>query len=308
MVNREIHDGMIAALKPGGRIRMFGDMNQLKPIETDRRLQDTPSAFQTALDKFPSVVLETNYRQLNGSGIVENAGRILLGRTPNKKDDFEIIYTDDPVIRLLQYVRAQKEEGIDYSTTDHQIITCMNKSWVGTKKLNISLQTLYWDNKAPMMDLPRHKWKADLSKEDEPVIRVQVGTKVVYTANTYDLGHEQSVFNGEVGVVVNLDEREGTLDIDFGDRMVTIPPMLIVVRDNGDVIETDPRKNVDLAYVLTTHKMQGSEVKHVVYVINKSTIYGQSRRNAYTATSRARDKCTWITDQHSMKKSTVWAG
>lgn len=303
MVNREIHDNIIAALKPGARIRMFGDMNQLRPIETDKMLRDAPSAFQTALQKFTGVVLETNYRQLAGSGIVANAKRILLGRTPNRADDFDILYTDDPVMRLMQYVSDQKAAGVDYAGLDAQVITCMNKSWIGTKKLNLSLQSLWWNRDAPYLQLPRHKWEGE-----EGSIRVQIGSKVVYTANTYDLGNEQSVFNGEVGIVVDIDPVDESFDIDFGDRIVTIPPLLIVVRDNGDVIETDPRKNVDLAGVLTTHKMQGSEVKQVTYILNKSTIYGQSRRNFYTAVSRARDKCTVITDQHSMKKSTVWAG
>lgn len=303
MVNREIHDNLIAALKPGARIRMFGDMNQLRPIEMDKALKDAPSAFQTALQKFTGVVLETNYRQLAGSGIVTNAKRILLGRTPNRADDFDIIYTDDPVMRLMQYISEQKVAGVDYSSLDAQVITCMNKSWIGTKKLNLALQSMWWIRDAPYLQLPRHKWEGE-----EGSIRVQIGSKVVYTANTYDLGNEQSVFNGEVGIVVDINQVDESFDIDFGDRVVTIPPLLIVVRESGDVIETDPRKNVDLAGVLTTHKMQGSEVKHVTYILNKSTIYGQSRRNFYTAVSRARDKCTVITDQHSMKKSTVWAG
>lgn len=303
MVNREIHDNLIAALKPGARIRMFGDTNQLKPIETNRELEKLPSAFQTALTKFTGVVLETNYRQQAGSGIITNAKRLLLGRTPQRADDFNMIVTDDPVIRLCKYVEEERANGIDYSTPEHQIITCMNKSWIGTKKLNLTLQSLFWDRQAPMMELPRHKWE-----EGDTTVRVQIGTKVVYTTNTYDLGNEQAVFNGEVGTVVNIDEHEGSLDVDFGDRVVTIPPVLIVITERGDVHETDPRKNLDLAYAITTHKMQGSEVRHVTYILNKSTIYGQSRRNAYTATTRAREKCTWITDQHSLKKSTVWAG
>lgn len=303
MVNREIHDNLIAALKPGARICMFGDMNQLRPIETDKMLKDAPSAFQTALQKFTGVVLETNYRQLAGSGIVSNAKRILLGRTPNKAADFDIIYTDDPVMRLMQYVSEQKVAGVDYASLDAQVITCMNKSWIGTKKLNLSLQSMWWNRDIPYLSLPRHKWEGE-----EGSIRVQIGSKIVYTANTYDLGNEQSVFNGEVGIVVDINAADESFDVDFGDRVVTIPPLLIVVRQDGSIIETDPRKNVDLAGVITTHKMQGSEVKHVTYVLNKSTIYGQSRRNFYTAVSRARDKCTVITDQHSMKKSTVWAG
>jgi ATP-dependent exoDNAse (exonuclease V) alpha subunit len=108
--------------------------------------------------------------------------------------------------------------------------------------------------------------------------------------------------------VININHDEGSVEIDFSDRSVIVPPLIIQVRENGQVTEGDPRRNIDHAYVLTTHKMQGSEVKHVCYVINKSTLWGQSRRNFYTAITRAREHCTVFTDMQSMAKSTKWAG
>jgi ATP-dependent exoDNAse (exonuclease V) alpha subunit len=156
------------------------------------------------------------------------------------------------------------------------------------------------------MELPRYK----IANKEQTPIRVQVGSKVVYTANTYDLdGNGTSfAFNGEVGIVSEIGYNEGTIEIDLGDRTVVIPPILIVVRENGTVIEQDPRRNIDLAYVLTTHKMQGSEVKHVCYVMNKATLWGQSRRNFYTAVTRAREHCTVFCDPHSLAKSTKFSG
>lgn len=303
MVNQEIHRNIIDALKSGARVCMFGDVNQLKPIEEDKRLKDEPSAFQHALKKFNGIELQTIHRTADGSGIAENGARILVGRMPVKREDFDIIMSDDPVKKVQQFVMDSQDAGIDYSTPMHQIITCMNKSWIGTKKLNLTLQSLYWKREMPMLQLPRYKWEGE-----DASIRVQIGTKVVYTANTYDLGNEQSIFNGEIGTVVEINHEDESLDIDFGDRVVTVPPYLIIVKDNGQVIETDPRKNIDLAYVLTTHKMQGSECKHVAYILNKSTIYGQSRRNFYTGITRAREKCTVITDMVSLTKSTKWQG
>ena len=299
MVNNEIHRALIGALKPGARVRMFGDTNQLKPIEENKQLAESDSAFQVALQKFTGIVLTTNYRQQEGSGVIEAARRILVGKSPMKVHDFEIRYTNDPVEDLKTLISNKKLDGIDLLGPQAQIITCMNKSWIGVKKLNLTMQNIVWDRSMPYIELLRHKWEPEGS-----TIRVQVGSKIVYTANTYDLGDGQSAFNGEVGVVVDFDEDEGTVELDLGDRVVTVPPNLIVVKPNGDVYETDPRKNIDLAYVLTTHKMQGSEVATVVYVLNKSTLYGQSRRNFYTAVSRARDNCILVTDQVSLAKST----
>lgn len=303
MVNREIHDNLIAAMKGGAIIRFFGDVNQLKPIEEDKMKQNDESPFQAALRKFNGIELKTNHRQKAGSGIHMNAERVLEGKLPVKVDDFTIQYTDEPVQKLQDLVMSSLEQGIDYSSTDCQIVTCMNKSWIGTAKLNLTIQSMFWKRDYAAMELPRHRWI-----NDGGVIRIQLGSKVVYTANTYELGDGQYAFNGEIGTVVDINHDDGSFDIDFGDRVVTIPPLLIVVRNDGTVMETDPRKNVDLAYVLTTHKMQGSECKHITYVLNQSTLYGQSRRNFYTAITRAQEKCNVIADMKSITKSTRWAG
>lgn len=300
MVNNEIHRNLIDALKNGGLIRVFGDINQLKPIEEDRSLDNEPSPFMQLLRKFDGIALDMPYRQGAGSGIVENGHRILAGRPLRKMDDFGVVMTDKPIDALRTLVMEGLEDGIDYSTVDHQIITCQNKSWIGTVKLNAVLQSIFWNHERTQLDLPRWKW------DTRNAVYVQVGTKVVYTANSYDLNNGHSVFNGEVGTVIEI-YHDGSLDIDFVDRVVTVPPFVAIETPRG-FREFDPRCNIDLAYALTTHKMQGSECQHAVYIMNKSTIYGQSRRNFYTGVSRARKRCTVITDVSSMSKSLKFAG
>ena len=306
MVNQEINRCMIDALKAGARLCMFGDVNQLKPIEEDRKLDEQPSAFQNALSKFGGITLDTIHRHDAGSGIARNGALILQGRMPRATDDFALRQTDQPVRAVQEFVELSSQQGHSYADTDHQIVTCMNKSWIGTQRLNLVVQSMFWDRARPFLELPRYR----IANVDQPPIRVQVGSKVVYTSNTYDLDGNATTyaFNGEVGIVLDINHAEGSLEIDFGDRTVVIPPVIIVVRDNGMVSEQDPRRNIDLAYVLTTHKMQGSEVKHVCYVLNKATQWGQSRRNFYTAITRAREHCTVFCDPHSLAKSTKWAG
>jgi exodeoxyribonuclease V alpha subunit len=305
MVNQEIHRNLIDALKGGARIAMFGDVNQLKPIEEDRRLDNQPSAFMVALSKFGGITLDTIHRHDAGSGIARNGALILSGKMPRASDDFTLRQTDQPVRAVQEFVEVSMGQGHCYADTDHQIVTCMNKSWIGTQKLNLVIQAMFWDRARPFLELPRYR----IGSETPAPIRVQVGSKVVYTANTYDMGDGESyAFNGEVGTVVNINYEEGSVEIDFGDRTVIVPPLLVVVYPNGTVHEQDPRRNIDHAYVLTTHKMQGSEVRHVCYVINKSTMWGQSRRNMYTAITRAREHCTVFCDIHSMAKSTKYAG
>jgi exodeoxyribonuclease V alpha subunit len=306
MVNQEINRNLIDALRAGGRICMFGDQNQLKPIEEDKRLDAQPSAFQNALAKFGGITLDTIHRHDEGSGIARNAALILQGRMPRVTDDFKIQQTDQPVRAVQEFVAMSTDAGHRYDDTDHQIVTCMNKSWIGTQRLNLVVQSMFWHRERPFIDLPRYK-KAN---EDVAPIRVQIGSKVVYTSNSYDLTGDGTsyAFNGEVGIVVDIDHQHGSIEIDFNDRTVVIPPLMITVRPDGRVIEGDPRRNIDLAYVLTTHKMQGSEVKHVCYVMNRSTLWGQSRRNFYTAVTRSREHCTVFCDPVSLAKSTRFEG
>jgi exodeoxyribonuclease V alpha subunit len=305
MVNQEIHRNLIDALKAGARICMFGDVNQLKPIEEDHRLDSKPSAFMVALEKFGGITLDTIHRHDAGSGIARNGALILSGKMPRGSDDFTLRQTDQPVRAVQEFVEVSLAAGHNYADTEHQIVTCMNKSWIGTQKLNIVLQAMFWDRTRPFLELPRYRHPGT----ENPPIRVQVGSKVVYTSNTYDMGDgETYAFNGEVGIVVNINYEEGSVEIDFGDRTVIVPPLIVQVYGDGRAIEQDPRRNIDHAYVLTTHKMQGSEVKHVCYVINKSTAWGQSRRNFYTAITRAREHCTVFCDMISMAKSTKFAG
>ena len=305
MVNQEIHRNLIDALKPGARICMFGDVNQLKPIEENHNLDQQSSAFMVALDKFGGITLDTIHRHDAGSGIARNGALILSGKMPRAGSDFALKQTDQPVRAVQEFVQMSLEAGHNYSDTDHQIVTCMNKSWIGTQKLNLIIQAMFWDRSRPFLELPRYR----IGTQEQPKIRVQVGSKVVYTANTYDFGDNESyAFNGEVGTVININYDEGSVELDFGDRTVIVPPLIVVVYPNGTVHEQDPRRNIDHAYVLTTHKMQGSEVKHVCYIINKSTLWGQSRRNFYTAITRAREMCTVFCDMQSMAKSTKYNG
>ena len=306
MVNQDIHRGIINALKSGARLCMFGDVNQLRPIEEDKRLDNQPSAFMAALEKFGGIILDTIHRHDAGSGIATNGALILQGRMPRGSDDFALRQTDNPVRAVQEFVELSLSSGHDYSDSDNQIITCMNKSWIGTQKLNIVLQSMFWDRARPFIELPRYR----IGNVQQPPIRVQVGSKVVYTANTYDLGHDDGsfAFNGEVGKVININYEEGSVEIDFGDRTVIIPPLLVVVYNDGRAVEQDPRRNIDHAYVLTTHKCQGSEYKHVAYVLNKATMWAQSRRNFYTAVTRAREHCTVFTDMMSLSKSTKFVG
>lgn len=295
MVNHELHRNTFDALPPGGLIRVFGDIHQLNPIEKSIPLREKPSPFKELLEnkKLKSVYLEHNYRQEEGSGIIFNAHRILKGFIPQRTEDFQMNITNSPIDMVFTIMTEAHHEGVDFASVDHQIITPGNKSWVGTVKLNASLQNFLRPETDLWQSIPRHKWI-------RTPVRMRPLDKVVITSNNYTL----EVFNGETGIIQEITDY-GEIAIDLGDRMVVIPPIQAVMHSSGRMIEIDPRKDIDLAYAMTTHKCQGSEYGHVIYVLNKSTGYVQSRPNFYTAVTRARKKVNLVSDQRSLSTS-VW--
>src|SRR5205807_1037966 len=107
--------------------------------------------------------------------------------------------------------------------------------------------------------------------------------KVIQTRNNYDLG----VMNGSVGRVEAVGStlvttttsgqelKPGHLEVRFDDRSV--------IYDNED------RTELELAYALTIHKYQGSEVPCALVVVHKSHDFQHHRNLFYTGVTRARN-------------------
>lgn len=287
MINHQLHRDIISAMKPGALLRCFGDINQLPPIEENKIIAAKDSPFKDILTRFPSVVLKKLHRQGEGSDIAVNAQRILYGMCPVRKPEFELHVTHDPVNKIKEIIVAN--EDIDFKSPKNQIITPQNKSWIGTFALNGGLQPMFHDTMAGAISLPRSKW------EEKTPIFVKETDKVIWTKNDYNL----SIFNGETGVITRIND-DGSLEIDFQDRTVAIPT-IVVYHDRGVEKWYDPRTTIQLAYAVTTHKSQGSEYEHVIYVLNKSAFMMLNRPNFYTAVTRARKRVFLVTDPQSMQ-------
>lgn len=302
MVNWELYTNLRDAIPPGGLLRVFGDANQLPPIEKDRRVAEqhgNTTPFIMLVQKFNGIVLSKVYRQGEGSGIVVNASRILRGSIPIPLDGLSRAVTERPLEMLEDYVKTQHRKGIDYSGLDNQIITPVKRGWTGTRAVNALMQNIFRQEDMGWVELPRY---ADEETEEEPV-RVHAGDKVLVTRNNYFVRSNEAevgVFNGEVGIVVEANDGTGMVRVDFGDRICDFPPDLTIMDSKGKMKTIDPRKDLDLAYCVTTHKAQGSEYKHVIYVLNTSTGRLRTRSNFYTAVTRARLHCHIIADQKSL--------
>lgn len=327
MVNWEVHNNLFNAIKGGGRVCIFGDVNQLKPVEGNDKVAAKPTPFMTLLSKFDGIHLTTIHRQGEGSDIVAGANMILNGRMPVElrgSKEFSVVFTDRPVHALSDTVmELLDDEGVHFGTAQHQIIVQQKTKFIGTERLNPQLQLLLRPENDGWLDVPRHKWvKAS-------TIRMRADDKIMCTKNNYDLrneedrweyhpgqyteeGHEARSFipvpddkwmmNGEQGIIKSIHPEFG-VEFDVGDRIVAVPGEQFIETREGHIFQNDPRRDLDLAYAITCHKAQGSEWDTVIYVMNKATLWMQSRRNLYTAVTRARKRVILITDQRSLATS-----
>jgi exodeoxyribonuclease V alpha subunit len=295
-VNSFLHRCIVEAIPPGGLIRMFGDANQLRPIEEDKALRGKPSKFEMFIDspRFKSVRLTHFHRTGKGASAVTNGQRILDGQVPKEFDDYRIKYTSQPVVEISNLMNVNPEV---WATTDAQAITPTRISWIGTEKVNASLQhnvfRQVFASTEKYMLVERHRWVKN------PLV-LYIGDKIIITSNNYDLG----LFNGDIGKVLDLDTTTETIIADFYGKTYVIASTQ-QANFGGTLRNFNPQKDIELAYVITTHKTQGSEWKKTAYVINQSCSFMCNRRNMYTGTTRHKEEIDVICDSRSMSQS-LW--
>jgi len=315
MVSTALHRDLVAALGRGA-LRVFGDVRQLPPIENND-LADPTSPFQRCLAMPNTVTLDNIYRQAEGNGIIEVARRINRGQFFGSNSDVKMML-GDAVLHTMYGMLDTSDT--DWRTLNNQIISPARKSDIGTTRLNSILQARFNKEMLGRIELPRNKWEA------KNKVFVAIGDKVVCNTNSYDLrDYEQrfteyydgvgvlssfipcpetkQMLNGEVGKVIQIDEY-GVLEIDFGDRVVELPPRISEYSSRKRYHFTyDPRKVIDLAYALTTHKCQGSQYDNVAYVMASCCFFNLSRPNFYTGITRAAKHATILADQRSLATS-----
>jgi exodeoxyribonuclease V alpha subunit len=214
-----------------------------------------------------------------------------------------------------------QDTSTDWRSLDNQIISPARKSDIGTVRLNATLQTKFNPGMPSKLELPRNKW------EVKNRCFVSIGDKVVCNVNSYDLRdyneryaeydahgvgqmyafipapETKQMLNGEVGIIRDIDAL-GVLEIDFGDRVVELPPSINDYnRKRGYFYSFDPRKAIELAYALTTHKCQGSQYERVCYIMASCAFFNLSRPNFYTGLTRGIKHATVVTDQRSFATS-----
>jgi exodeoxyribonuclease V alpha subunit len=268
MIDIPLAQALLRAVPPSALLLFVGDMDQLPSVGPGCFLRDMIES-----GTLPVVRLTQVFRQGAGSLIVENAHRINHGEMPvlpppnapsapgAPAPDFHFIPAEDPS-RALDVIRRLATDLVPrrcrLSPADIQILSPMQKGELGTRNLNLLLQTALNPPSPRTPEIERFGW------------RWRVGDRVMQTENDYD----KDVFNGDLGTIQSVSPDENLLTVRYDDRNVPY--------DFRELDELSP------AYAVTIHKSQGSEYPCVVVPLHTQHYVMLQRNLLYTAVTRGK--------------------
>ncbi len=271
MVDTVLFDHLLRALRPGCRLILVGDTDQLPAVGAGRVLHDLIES-----RVLPMVELTEVFRQALESEIIVNAHRIVDGDMPilsGRTGDFFFLpqqSSEDTVKTVVDL--CVRRLPVSYGTdafNDIQVLCPGRKGDVGTGHLNEKLQ----EELNPPQD-KKHEWRGEngLLREGDKVMHIRNNYDIMWTRDTGETG--TGVFNGDIGILEEINVREQTMKVRYEDRTA--------------LYTWDQAEELEPAYAITVHKSQGSEFHTVVAPIYRNPTQLCYRNLLYTAVTRAR--------------------
>lgn len=280
MVDMWLTYQLFARLKPGTKVLIVGDADQLESVGAGSVFREL---IQCGL--VPVTVLDQIFRQAEDSLIAYNAkfiregsGQLHYGR------DFSLTETESQE-ETAALIRVLYRGALGHTAMEQvQILTPFRATGdASANNLNAAIQA---EINPPDISKP------ELSNGGR---LFRLGDRVMQTKNDYDValydeeGHQVAagVFNGEVGIVSGV--QPGTLTVCFDGRYADYP-----LESLGEL---------ELAYATTIHKSQGSEYDTVIVPMLPAHRILLSRNLLYTAITRAKRRVVLV----GMKKAIYMA-
>ncbi len=272
MVDNALMASLLRSIKPGARLVIIGDSDQLPSVGAGNVLCDLLQS-----GRFATVRLDEIFRQAQESLIVTNAHAINQGRMPRldvKNNDFFFLprLSDREIaetVAQLCSIRLPRTYG-EMGAKGVQVIAPSRRGETGTEHLNVLLQSVLNPSSS---DKREHKFREIVFRE---------GDRVMQTKNNYDIYWERAdgtggngIFNGDIGTILSISIPNERMQIEFDDR--------ITEYDFNMLDELEP------AYAVTVHKSQGSEYPIVIIPLGTASGMLLSRNLLYTAVTRAQN-------------------
>ncbi|KJW02139.1 hypothetical protein REIP_0142 [Rickettsia endosymbiont of Ixodes pacificus] len=258
MVDISLFHALLKALPPHSSLLIVGDVDQLPSVGAGQVLKDIINS-----KVIPTVKLTEIFRQAATSNIIINAHRVNNGILPDlapRNSDFYFIeaeHGEDIINKIIMMIRERIPKKFNLNpVNDIQLLCPMQRGGVGARSLNIELQKILNPN-----------YSSGIIKFGQIFA---IGDKVMQTENNYD----KEVYNGDIGVINNINEQDQEITINFYNRDV--------VYDYSDLDQ------ITLAYATTIHKSQGSEYPAVIIPLTMQSYMMLKRNLIYTAITRGK--------------------
>ncbi len=250
MVDMFLMNYLLNCIYQGTKLILVGDVDQLPSVGPGVVLKDLINS-----KMINTVKLDKIFRQAAKSKIILNAHRVNNGLEfiqkgdkkleEDTKEDFFFIkqnYTEKVLQEVISLSTGRLEKFGNYDFFKNiQILTPTKKGPLGTKELNKALQAVLNPN---LEGLPE--------KTSGGVV-YRVGDRIMQIKNNYDITWEREnnskteigtgVFNGEIGTIIEIDEKDKVVKIQFDDEKIAW-------------YEYSDLEQIEHSYAITIHKAQ----------------------------------------------------
>ena len=275
MVDMFLMNYLLNCIYQGTKLILVGDVDQLASVGPGSVLKDLINS-----DTINTVKLDKIFRQAAKSKIVLNAHRVNSGLGFIKNDDEEIeedtkqdffFIRQNSTEKMLQEVislstgRLEKFGNYDFFK-NIQVLTPTKKGPLGTRELNKALQAVLNPN---VDELPERKMGDVVYRVGDRVMQIKNNYDITWERENKPFGVEKidgkseenswasmylakpkdkkeigtGVFNGEMGTIIEIDEREKVVKIQFDDEKIAW-------------YEYTDLDQIEHSYAITIHKAQ----------------------------------------------------
>lgn len=287
MIDLLLMNGLVSAIRPGTRLIIVGDADQLPSVGAGNVLRDIISSELIYCTRLTEI-----FRQAGESMIVVNAHRINRGEYPdcNGKDkDFFLLRRSTEkemlaTIKELCLVRLPDYYKELSPTADIQILTPVRKGLLGSINLNKELQEVL---NPPSKSLEEKNHGDRIFREGDKVMQIRNNYQMKWK-NIEDFTEGEGVFNGDVGFIQ-------TVDRELNEVTVVYDEVKYVTYNFSQLDE------LELAYAVTVHKSQGSEFPVVIMPVSWFPPMLATRNLLYTGVTRGKTAVVLVGSENKLK-------
>lgn len=283
MINARLFYDLLCAVNYNTRIIICGDHMQLPPIGFGNIFSDILSRNDT----FNSFQLTKPMRQAQMSGILSDANLIREGINPIDTPELKIVHGE---LQDMYYMFRENREAIQniaINTFLKSIETDgLDEVVIAVPRKKDCINSAYEINK-----IIQEKLLPNNPFINKGYMKFKLGDKVMQVVNDYD----NNVFNGEVGYITKVYK---------GDNNQDFCEVTYKTNDSEKVItySKNDLDNIDLAYAMTVHKLQGSGYKTVIGIVDNTHYVLLDNCMLYTLITRAKKRCCLLAEPNAFLK------